>query len=48
MVYLGTNKVDHLSESGLLFSVVAQAKVGTDYTAKNTCRIRPMFLTTSS
>ncbi len=34
MVYFGTVKVDHLSESGLLFSVVAQEVMGTDY-AKN-------------
>jgi hypothetical protein len=36
MVYFGTVKVDHFSESGLLFSVVAQEEVGMDYTAKNT------------
>ena len=35
MVYFGTVKVDHFSESGLLFSVVAQEEVGINYTAKN-------------
>jgi len=35
MVYFVSAKVDHFSESGLLFSVVAQEEMGTDYTAKN-------------
>lgn len=35
MVYFGIVKVDHFSESGLLFSVVAQGEVGMDYTAEN-------------
>jgi len=36
MVYFVSANVDHFSESGLLFSMVAQGWVGMDYTAKNT------------
>ena len=35
MVYFVSAKVDHFLESGLLFSMVAQERMGTDYTAKN-------------
>jgi hypothetical protein len=35
VVYFGSVKVDHFSEGGLLFSVVAQEEMGIDYTAKN-------------
>jgi hypothetical protein len=35
VVYLVSAKVDHFSENGLLFSMVARGKMGIDYTAKN-------------
>ncbi len=36
MVYFVNAKVDHFSKSGLLFTMVTQGSVGTNYTAKNT------------
>ncbi len=39
MVYFVSAKVDHFSESGLLFSVVAHEEMGIDYSAKNTSSI---------
>lgn len=48
MVYFVSAKVDHFSESGLLFSVVAQEEVGMDYTAQNTEGVEKLLLVSTS